>query len=454
VASRSPFLRTWLALAVLAGLGAYIYFVESKQPAAGTSEPKQKALVFNKPKVKELDLTPRDGEAIRLAKERDGWRMQAPLQVAADGSEADSLLDNLANLEIDEVVTESPQDLAPFGLATPKTTVGVQLEGASKPLELLIGDKTPDGSAVYAKLPTQPRVFTIASYQAGNFEKKPFDLRDRNLLKIKRDAVKTLEITGPGESYALARDDQGEWAFTRPIHTLAGRWSVDGLLGTLESLRMDSVAAEDSKDLKAYGLDKPVRTVTLGLADGETRRLEIGSSPAERKYNAREASSRLVAVIPAALVDDLAKGMKELRAKRLVDVGTYEVDGIDVQAEGKHSVLARTKQKDAEGLDQEKWARTAPDKKDLDRGKVDDALFKLTGLEVQEFVDAPKPDPEYGFDAPLATITLKREQGKPAIALTFGKQGDAVYARRPDDASVLKLDAAKLDEALKAFKEL
>ena len=40
-----------------------------------------------------------------------------------------------------------------------------------------------------------------------------------------------------------------------------------------------------------------------------------------------------MAVIPGALVDDLAKGMAELRAKRLLEVATYEVDGFDDDAE-------------------------------------------------------------------------------------------------------------------------
>jgi hypothetical protein len=159
-------------------------------------------------------------------------------------------------------------------------------------------------------------------------------------------------------------------------------------------------------------------------------------------------------VIPAALVDDLAKGMNELRAKRLVDVGSYEIESVAIEADGKQSVLARTKEKDGEGFEQQKWARTAPDAKDLDRSKVDDALFKLTGLEVQEFVDAPRADAAYGLDAPAATITLAREQAKPPVTLVFGRKDDAVYARRPGDAAILKLDAAKLDEALKAFREL
>ena len=67
----------------------------------------------------------------------------------------------------------------------------------------------------------------------------------------------------------------------------------------------------------------PARRIELGLADGHTKTLEIGSKTTDGKYHAREVSRDLVAVIPAALVDDLAKGMDELRAKRIADIATY-----------------------------------------------------------------------------------------------------------------------------------
>ena len=58
----------------------------------------------------------------------------------------------------------------------------------------------------------------------GGFDKKPFDLRDRDLLHVKRDDVRSLEVSGPEGAYALARTDAGEWAFTKPVATRAGRF--------------------------------------------------------------------------------------------------------------------------------------------------------------------------------------------------------------------------------------
>jgi hypothetical protein len=472
MSTKSPFLKTYAAVVVLAALFAYIYLVDAKKP--DSSEPaKQKVLALERDRVRELTLARQHAEPIRLVKQGEVWRLAAPLDAPADSSEVDSLLTSLSNLEQSEVVTESPARLADFGLDPPKTTVGALLEGGSEPLTLLLGDKAPDGSNLYAKLPAQPRVIAVPAHIESSFDKKPFDLRDRDLLHVKRDAVKTLEIQGPEGSYALSRSDKGEWAFTQPVATPAGRWSVDSLLGSFENLRMESVAAEAAKDLKAFGLEKPARSVVLRLADGGTKRLEIGKSaetpaqsaavggekpatpPKSTKYYARDAGSRLVAVVPAALPDELAKGMAELRAKRLLDVATYEVEGIEVQASGAKRVYARSSTKDdKQGFDVYKWKRTTPDPKELETNTVQDALFKISGIEASEFVDAPGPLETYGLDQPALRVTLRYAEGKPNAWFEVAKKNGAAWARRPDDVAILKLDAAKADELIKAFGEL
>jgi hypothetical protein len=451
---KGPFLRTALLALLAAGLGAYIYFVESKKPAptGDESKPKEKVFAFDKAKVKEVSLAT-GGETIKLVKEGEAWKMEAPMSVGADASAVDSIVESLSGLEMDEEVTPAAEDLKDFGLDRPEKTVTVVPEGGSAQT-LLVGAKLADGSGLYAKTPDKTRVFTVATWSVSSLDKKPFDLRDRDLLHVKRDAVKTLEVTGPEGSYALAKNDKNEWAFTRPLATLAGRWSVDGLLSTLEGLRMESVAAEEAKDLKKFGLDKPSRTVTLGLADGTARTLEVGASAGEKKWNARQKGSPLVAVIPGALVDDLAKGMKELRSKRLLEFATYETEGFDVLAGGATKTYAKTTVKDAQGFDSAKWKRTAPEAKDLETNKVEDALFKIGGIEVAEFVDQPRGPEAYGLDAPAFTLVIRSGAGKGELKLELAKKDEAFYARRTGDASMLKIDAAKAEELVKAFSEL
>jgi hypothetical protein len=476
------FWKTGLALLVLAGLGAYVWFVERKhEPKPEGQREKVTVLAVDKAKAKELSLTAAGGETIRLVKEGSGWKVTAPFTSPADTSAVDSMLTSLEKLEADEVVVEQTANLAEFGLDKPSRTVTAVVEGAPAPLSVEFGAKSPDGSSVYARTPAATKVYLVPSWVEGTFDKKPFDLRDRDLLHVKRDDVRQLEVTGPEGSYTLARTDAGEWAFTKPLATRAGRWSVDGLLGTIENLRMDSVAAEAATDVKPFGLDKPVRTVSLVLKDGSTRTLEIGAaapdptaapaptptlspSPLKRgekakppekpkptKYYARQAGTGLVAVVPATLFDDLAKGMGELRAKRLLEVATYETEGFEVVAGGVKKTYVKSTTKDKDGFDKTQWKRTAPDAKDLETTKVEDALFKMGGVEVSEFVDQPQAPAAYGLDAPVLKVTVK---AKGESWIEVGKKDGSVYARRNGDSAVLKLDPTKAEELLKAFSEL
>ena len=469
------FWKTGIAVLALAGLASYIWFVERKREPKKEGEREKITLVaVDKAKAQEVSFGATAGDGIRLVKEGSFWKLTAPFAAPADTSAVESILTSLEKLEADEVVAEQVTDFAQYGLEAPSRKVSARVEGASAPLAVDFGAKSPDGGSVYARKPGEAKVYLVASWVEGTFDKKPFDLRDRDLLHVKRDDVRSLEVAGPEGHFAIARTEAGEWAFTKPLATRAGRWSVDGLLGTVENLRMDSVAGEnvsDAKEIARYGLAKPVRSVTLVTKDGATRALEIGGAapdpnpipapspspgqkpekPKPTKYYARQAGSGLVAVVPATLADDLAKGMAELRAKRLLEVATYETEGFDVVAAGAAKTYAKTTTKDKDGLDKTQWKRTAPDAKDLDTTKVEDALFKMGGVEVAEFVDSPKADSDYGLDAPKLKVTV-RAKGESWIEL--GQKDGAFYARRSGDSAILKLDATKAEELLKAFSEL
>jgi hypothetical protein len=450
----APFYRTLAVLTVALGLGAYAYFVDSKKEPK-PDKPKEKVFTFDKKKVRELSLEPTTGEAVKLVRQGEAWTLTSPLSAPADATEVDAVLSSLEGMETEEVVAENASDFGQYGLATPRMALTVHVEGVAEPLALHVGDKAPDSRGLYARVPAKPRVFLIPAYLQGTLEKKPFDLRDRSVLHVKRDQVQRVDVGGPEGEYSLARSQGGEdWTVARPIETLAGRWAVDELLGQLESLNMDSVVEEEAKDLKPYGLDKPTRVLTLTLKDGGTRKLEIGNPTPEKKYHARDASSQRVVLIPPALVDDLAKGLGERRAKRLLEVAAYEVVGIEVEAEGGKRVYERSSSKGQDGADVYKWKRSAPDGKDVETNKVQDALFLVGGVEIQEFVDKPGDPASYGLQAPTLKATFKYEGARTPASFELGQKDGAYYARRTGDTAVLRIDPAKGAELVKSFKEL
>ena len=448
-----PFFKTFLALVVFLALGGYVYWSDKKD-AEKPKDQKPKVFTFDKTKLKEIRLHPLVGEEVVLVKQPEGWRLGAKGELPASEREVETLVGGLEGLEASDTVVETPSDLKQYGLDPPLSSATIVVEGVTQPLAVQLGSKTFDSASVYARRPSETKVFLIPAFLQGALEKKPFDLRDRDLLHVDREKIKAVEVAGPEGAYALEKADKDTWSIVKPLKTRAGRWPVDALLGSLEGLRMDSVAAEQATDLKPFGLDKPSRVVTLTLEDGSQRRLEIGSATPDKKYNAREALSKMVAVVPPALVTDLAKGLENLRAKRLMEVSAYDVEGIEGKLTDGTRSYARSGEKGQEGAEASKWKRSAPDAKELEAAKVEDVLYKLTGLEAQEFVDAPGAPEAYGLDAPLLDLKLTLGKDKPPVTVTLGKKGDAVYARRTGDDAILKLDAAKVDEAIAALKAL
>ena len=81
---------TLVLVVVLAGLGGYIYFVDSKRPAAsadGSPATKEKVFTVEADKINELRIT-YQGETSLLKKSDAGWKMIEPAQIDADPPEA------------------------------------------------------------------------------------------------------------------------------------------------------------------------------------------------------------------------------------------------------------------------------------------------------------------------------------------------------------------------------
>ena len=86
-------LKSTLALVVvLAGLGAYVYFVTWKQPATDTGKKQEKVFAsLESDKIEELKVSSASGESTALKKADGAWQVTQPIAVKADDSEVSSV---------------------------------------------------------------------------------------------------------------------------------------------------------------------------------------------------------------------------------------------------------------------------------------------------------------------------------------------------------------------------
>jgi Domain of unknown function (DUF4340) len=438
------FRSTLALLFVFLGLLGYLYY-ESKKPAAPPADQKPKAFAVQADAIEELSVKGTSGEVTRLEKGSEGWEIVEPAATRGAETEVTSITQGLASLDVQRVVDENPSDLSQFGLAEPKIDVGFRASGQSALTHLLVGDKTPTGGELYAKIQDQNRVFLISSYLDGTFNRTPFDLRDKAILKFDREHVSGVEIGRPKEPIALAKEG-AEWNLTRPVRAMGDFGTVEGLLGQIEGAQMVAVAAPEAKDLRPYGLDKPGLTLTV-VEGADRKTLEVGKKAPDGASYARESGRPVVFTISQALVTELDKPAAEYRKKDIFDFRPFNTTRLELTRDNQTVVFEKTS---ADEQTPARWQLTTPTKKDIDSAKFESSITQLSALKADSFVDASAPT---GLRSPIAAIVAKFDDGKREERVAFGKSGSNVYAARGTESGAARIDAVAFASAMDAFNE-
>ena len=444
-----------ILLFVALGLGAYIYFVESKREPPGLDGPKkEKVFGADSTTFDELEVKAASGDVTTLKKVNGLWEIVKPEPVQADSSEVGSVLSTLDSLEIQRVVDEHPATPAEFGLAPARLTVAFKgaKDAAMKRLE--IGKKTPTGGDLYARIEGQPRVFLISAFLEDSLNKTTFGLRDKTALKFERDGADALTIDVTGSPAVAFTKKAGNWRFTKPWDAKADTNGVDGLVGKLSSTRMTAIeTADGTKELTKYGLDKPQAVVTIGVGSTQAK-LALGSKKADGGLYARDLSRPVVFTVDTTLLDDLKKKPDDLRKKDVFEFRSFSAQGFDIALGGKNYTFAKQKgpaPKDANAAPApDVWKLIKPDAKDVDQGKVNDFLTTMSNLRAESFADKALT----GGEEVVLTARFGDEKSPTTETVRFRKSDKAVHATLAGETGALVVSTTDFDRAIAIIKEL
>jgi hypothetical protein len=426
---------------VLAGLGAYIYFVDSKRPEPGIDGGPARAKVFavEADQINEVRLT-YQGESSLLRKSDGGWTMIEPTQVDADPPEAVSIAQALANLEHVRDVVDNPPDLAQFGLAEPPISVEFKGEGGISG-SLKLGHKNATQGEIYALKGGDDTVFLVSSFQETNFNRTPFDLRDKKILKFDREKADSLAIVKGASSLELSRSGS-DWRVVKPVAARSDYSAVEGFLTRLSSSNMSKLVEENPKDLANYGLDQPVMTVTIGAESAKTV-LEVGKTENDQTY-ARDAARPIVFTVDSTLQADLNKSFDDYRKKELFEFRPFYLARLRavLDAPGGARIYEFEKQ-------DETWkvTRVGGASHTADAAAMDDLLNKLVAIRAESFVTGST---RTGLDQPALVVSASYDDGK-FERVRFGAVGEDAFGRRDGESGVAKVDAPSMRAAMQAF---
>jgi hypothetical protein len=300
-----------VAVVVLATLGGVLYWSQHRKPvdesAAASTSTAPVILKVNPADVTELVI--KQKEPVRLIKTNGTWQIAEPKAYPADQVAVAGVLSTLSGLNADRIVDEKATDRKQYGLEPAFVELDISgKNGATQ--RLLLGEDTVAGGNVYAALVSDPRVYTIASYNKSSLAKTLNDLRDKSLLTLSADKVSRVELIKKGEDLEFDRTKDG-WQILKPTSSPADSSAVNALVSTLTNARMDLSTTTDAA--AAFARATPVATAKL-TGDNGVQTLDVRKGKDD--YFARSSAVDGTYKVDSTVGQALEKKVEDFREKK------------------------------------------------------------------------------------------------------------------------------------------
>jgi hypothetical protein len=470
-----------ILLALVVGLGAFVWFYERERPG---SEERQKlakrVLGVEREDVVGLELHAGErttvlarthqagqegedageagdgaeeagsdvGPSGAAADDHDQWRLRQPIDFPADYWQVDALVRTLA--ELDFVRELDDYDPVQVGLDSPRGRVVLELAGGARK-ELLIGAEVPGSSNLIVAVEGEPGASVVSNSLWQSIDKEAAEWRDKDLFAPERDDVVAMTLehsgatSGPADTAAsgsdaspLSTDPAGtppgrvrlakagdDFELVEPIHDRADADAVNALLRELTGLRA-SAFLDAPPPLASIGLDPPRARLTVELTSGEPFVLLWGA----RKEGAQESYARtgeLVVTTAAALDEPLERAASAWRSRDWSSMPVFEVDRVTIAEAGGPLELTR-----AEGS----WKRGDDP---IEYGPVSDFLYAIDDARAERIAE---PAEAAAVGEPQLTVTFAAlEETVGAAAQTATPSAGATSASEPTKTERLELYA-------------
>jgi hypothetical protein len=426
-----------VAAVILAGLTGTLYWSNHHKPADTTeasADVSPKILAVKEADISKFDLKKNGTEQVGGERTNTGqWHITSPTALPADQSAVSSLLGTFSSLNSERLVEEKASNLAPYGLDAPKLEVDLT-EKDNKTQQLLLGDSTPAGNGMYAKLGGDPRIFTIPSYDKVGMDKSANDLRDKRLLTVDSDKISQVEFVAKKQEIAFGRN-KDEWQIVKPKPLRADGTQVDELVRALTDAKMELPASnvQNSNDQKktaaAFASAAPVATAKV-TAESGSQELQVRKNKDD--YYAKSSAVEGIYKVPSTLGQALDKKLEDFRNKKLFDLGLDDPKKIELRDGSKTYFLTRS--------GEDWWSGSA---KKMDAATVQELLDKIRDLSATKFVDS-------GFTAPLIDVTVTSSDGKRIEKVAISKAGGNYIAQRGNEPALYQLDPKAVDDLTKS----
>ena len=440
------FFRTALILGIVAVLAGFSYwFFEVKKKKEKEEGKAQEALLFgeSEKRIVKLSLQDRGKEQIVLewvrnesaGEVRDGeelgddeegeWFVREPIQTGGDTVAIDTMTKAMLQGSSEEVIWESLEKEAEYGLDDPDFSLRFFYEGEDTPYGLDLGKETLDHKKIFAKVVGEERIYTVPATILNILKKGLFDLRNKKLAPFEKEDIAGVSIM-TGMDLILLEKEGDTW-YLLPDRIKASETRVDIYSGTLRWESFVEVLEEKGTNFAKYGLDNPRLIVTYKLQDESHFLFIVGDMVQEgdaQFFYATRSSDSLIFQMKGETVQKLITSKFHLKEryifdfdKELVNRVTFKRDDVSYSFEKRDvEEWELTDVKNVEGA--EEYIGML-----LERGyKIDNVTRGIATAEYEEIEPVLRGDPIFdatGISNPTYEVELHFEDGHQPITIVM-----------------------------------
>lgn len=255
-----------------------------------------------------------------------------------------------------------------------------------------------------------------------------------------------LSFTKEGDIWKYDGDDQF------PVNTTRMN-SLAGTVKKLPALRK----LEGGDALSAYGLDTPLRRVTVLEEGKEPVTILIGDKTEDGNYYAVIDGQEVAYLISSSLFDETAYGLEDMmELEKFPAVTGTDIRTITIERDGVTEHYVKKKLDEDGGI---AWYRDSDDTEDNrlpDNSALNvlaDSLSSLTIKSCASYKVTEEDLAGYGLDHPQAVLsyTYEKDGEEKTFTLSVGNEGEdktTYYTRTADSKYVNEIDQADLDKCM------
>ncbi|MGH9340768.1 MAG: DUF4340 domain-containing protein [Acidobacteriota bacterium] len=173
----------------------------------------KKVLAFDRRQVQKIEIQRPSGTLV-LEKEGESWRLEEPIEEAADEATVGTLLSTLEFAQAETFVSEEAQNLEQYGLANARIAVRLREGGQDQWKVLELGEKQDEN--YLARNPDRSEVFTLKADVYDKLTQDLWQFRNRDLVTVSQDEVKQIAIRREGHPEIVIRREDTRWILEQP----------------------------------------------------------------------------------------------------------------------------------------------------------------------------------------------------------------------------------------------